>query len=80
MVALEMILVIACAKKEEPKKDDFLGTTKTEKPKKSESRIHVIDDSRNTLYEIIEVDGHEYLTSYHGGIIHLESCPCKKKL
>lgn len=27
---------------------------------------------------IIEVDGHEYLTNHRGGIIHLESCSCKK--
>jgi len=44
------------------------------------SRIHVIEGSSMTLYQIIEVDGHEYLTNpNHGGFIHLESCPCKNK-
>ena len=29
-------------------------------------------------YQIIEVDEHEYLVSIDGGMIHLESCRCKK--
>lgn len=81
MIALEMILVIACSvKKEEPQKDDFLALPKTEKVK-PESRIHVIDGSNWSYYNIIEVDGHQYLcNTVKGGIVHLESCPCKKKL
>lgn len=83
IIALEMILVIACSVKKEEPKDDFLGT-KTEEPKKKEepkTRIHVIDYGVWSYYQIIEVDGHEYLcNNVKGGIIHLESCPCKKKL
>jgi hypothetical protein len=43
------------------------------------SRIHVIEGSSMTLYQIVEVDGHEYISRYEGGITHLESCPCKSK-
>jgi uncharacterized protein YcfL len=43
------------------------------------SRIHVIESSFAASTHIVEVDGHEYLVNYHGGIVHLESCPCKNK-
>lgn len=39
---LNTVLIVACARKEEPKKDDFLGT-KTEEKKKDETRVKVID-------------------------------------
>jgi hypothetical protein len=45
------------------------------------SRIKIVEKlygSYSTLC-IIEVDGHEYLSTYEGGIIHLESCKCKNK-
>jgi uncharacterized lipoprotein YajG len=41
-------------------------------------RIHVLEGSSLTLFMIIEVDGHQYLSRGDGGIVHLESCPCKK--
>lgn len=34
------------------------------------------NDTRWT-YEIIEFEEHRYMSTYQGGIIHLESCPCK---
>jgi hypothetical protein len=34
----------------------------------------------NGSYEIIEVDSHLYLNCYRGGIVHMESCPCKRTL
>jgi hypothetical protein len=81
-MVLETILIIGCIRKVEPKKDDFLGTT-TEEPKKEEkqkTKIHIIDDGGWTQYQIVEVDGHLYLcNAAHGGIAHLESCPCKSK-
>jgi hypothetical protein len=57
-----------------------------EQPK---SRINVIESidyncgSNNKYrtfhrYQILEIDGHLYLTNSSGGIVHLESCPCKK--
>lgn len=32
-----------------------------------------------TLINEVEYEGHKYLSVYHGGIIHSESCPCKKE-
>ena len=50
--------------------------TETNEP----TRIHIIEGNAWTYFQIIEVDGHEYLSnSNHGGIVHLESCPCKTK-
>lgn len=43
------------------------------------TRIHRIETSKDAACNIIEVDGHEYLVSWHGGAVHLESCPCKNK-
>jgi len=74
---MAVVLLFGCIKKIEPK-DDFLGTTKTEE--KKPERIQIVDDGRWTQYQIVEVDGHLYLcNAAHGGIVHLESCPCKKK-
>jgi hypothetical protein len=42
-------------------------------------RIHPIEYNFRTGLFIVEVDGHQYLTSEDGGIYHLESCPCKNK-
>jgi hypothetical protein len=48
---------------------------------KTESRIKEIESKYigNVSYTILEVDGHLYLSQFRGGIIHLESCPCKNK-
>jgi hypothetical protein len=35
--------------------------------------------TKYSCYEIIEVYGHQYLSNYQGGIVHMESCPCKNK-
>ncbi len=45
-----------------------------------ESRIIGIEETiyEGSSYQIIEVDGHQYISRYSGGIVHLESCPCKK--
>ncbi len=71
-------VLFACSNKE-TKKDDFLGTTKI-KEEKPKTKIHLIDDGGCTSYQIIEVDGHQYLcNNVKGGLVHLESCPCKTK-
>lgn len=68
MLFLTLVLLYGCCdtidKKEEPPK-----------------RIRIIETATFiSSYEIIEVDGHQYLTiANHGGIIHLESCPCKNR-
>jgi hypothetical protein len=78
LVLLALVTLFACARKEEPKKDDFLGTTGE---KEQPSRIKVLEGQIGwSAFQIIEVDGHQYLAnSNHGGFIHLESCPCKTK-
>jgi hypothetical protein len=77
MLILNTVCLACSMRKEESKKDDFLNTVKTEEPK--DSRIKIIEGSQWTLYQIVEVDGHQYLcNAAHGGMIHLESCPCKK--
>jgi hypothetical protein len=45
--------------------------------KKLTDRIKEIEHS--SVYRIIEIDGHQYMTSSYGGICHLESCPCLGK-
>jgi hypothetical protein len=47
---------------------------------KTEGRIKIIEDCNCSIdnYAIIEVDDHLYLSNLRGGLIHLESCPCKK--
>lgn len=77
-----MMGIISCSKAKE-KNDNFLnvsiGTSDTQTEKK-ETRIHVIDDGGWTWYQIVEVDGHQYLSNNtKGGMVHLESCPCKTK-
>lgn len=42
-------------------------------------RINIIEGSSFTLFMIVEVDGHQYLSRTDAGIVHLESCPCKTK-
>jgi hypothetical protein len=39
-------------------------------------RIQVIANTgfSSSTFTIVKVDGHEYLSAYNGGIIHLNSC------
>lgn len=77
LVLVALVTLFACVRKEEPKKDNFLGTTEE---KEQTSRINVIEGGGFTTWQILEVDGHQYLANgQHGGFIHLESCPCKTK-
>jgi hypothetical protein len=45
----------------------------------SSERCKLIDNGGSTLLYIYKVDNHEYIVNLRGGIIHSESCPCKKK-
>ena len=77
LVLLALVTLFACVRKEEPKKDNFLETTEE---KEQSPRIKVLEGGGFTTWQIIEVDGHQYLANgQHGGIVHLESCPCKTK-
>lgn len=54
--------------------------TNNQKIQKDTDRIKTICTYYGySTYEIIEADGHLYLSTYSGGIIHMESCTCKSK-
>jgi hypothetical protein len=55
------------------------GNGDTEGATEHTRRIKVVEHQGLGNHAIIEIDGHEYLTNYHGGIIHLESCKCNTK-
>ena len=40
-------------------------------------RINLIEEKRGVY--IIEVDNHLYVSTVRGGIVHIESCPCKTR-
>lgn len=79
MFAMLVVLLSSCkyfiAKEEKP---DFLKVPDVSAP--VAKRIKIIEGNSLTTYQIVEVDGHQYLTNpSNGGFIHLESCPCKSK-
>jgi hypothetical protein len=81
MLFAVMIILTACESKSGKlsKNDDFSNST-TIKEDETPSRIKVIEGSSWKYFWIIEVDGHQYLANANnGGIVHLESCPCKTK-
>ena len=51
-------------------------TKQNEKP--VHERVNMVDWSPQTLLIIYEVDGHQYIANVNGGLVHSESCPCKK--
>ncbi|MFA5366302.1 MAG: hypothetical protein WC333_00065 [Dehalococcoidia bacterium] len=87
-------IVVSCSQ-EENTRDDARGKQKKEFPKykieeQPESRIKVVEsidrdcgcNNNNATfhhYQVLEMDGHLYLANSGGGIVHLESCPCKIK-
>jgi hypothetical protein len=80
-----LIFIISCAQDDsrenarnrQNEKESGPATVETtvEKP----PRIRTVTDCGFCSYRIINVDGHEYLSYDQGGIIHLESCPCKTR-
>lgn len=80
MFAMIVILLSSCSRKKIEPKDDFLTVHETPTKTETSARIKIIEGSQWTFYQIVEVDGHQYLANgNHGGFIHLESCPCKSK-
>lgn len=75
LVFVSLVLLMACSAKEEKKTDVSINTPKIEEPQ----RIKILETKVKgyVVVSIIEVDGHQYLSNYHGGVYHLESCPCK---
>ena len=74
-IILFVITLVSCESRHSNSITKELSTNKEE----ITTRIHVIEGTSFTRYRILEVDGHEYLSGYEGGIVHLESCPCKNK-
>lgn len=65
-----MISVVSC----KPKDSAEVAAKKAELQNEVNNRIKVKGyfSSPTTYYEIVEVDGQEYLTNSHGGIIRIE--------
>lgn len=81
---LAVLMLTSCVAREDvQKKDDFLNVSVSvsDQPKAEESRIKLIDENHlgSRTFYIIEVDGHQYLSQYEGGFVHLESCKCKNQ-
>lgn len=78
-IGILMMVGFSCARQSKDKDNNYLETgykiTKDNVPE----RIHPLEFNFRTNLSIVEVDGHEYLVEYEGGIYHLESCPCKNK-
>lgn len=73
-ILILLAMLTACGPSmEEQKKIEHLNNTKS-------ARFKVIDEFQGySHFEIVEVDGHLYLSTYNGGIVHMESCSCKSK-
>lgn len=51
---------------------------KAEQAPEKPARCELVDDGGSTMLYIYRVDNHEYIATNHGGILHSESCPCRK--
>jgi hypothetical protein len=71
-VAVVSMLVYFITSK--PKEEIHIKKEMTDKPVE---RINLIEEKRGVY--IIEVDNHLYVSTVQGGIIHMESCPCKTR-
>jgi len=69
-----VLLVLGFMKNPDGKSEPFISKVE------QTTRIKVIETTyiNGNKYTIIEVDGHEYIST-EGGTIHSESCPCKNK-
>jgi hypothetical protein len=84
-------LFLACSHEETIQRKDGRKTAQSRQTKEQpEPRIKVVEsiehdcgcnDNHATFhrYQILEIDGHQYLANSGGGIVHLESCQCKKQ-
>jgi hypothetical protein len=69
-----VLLVLGFMKNPNEKSEPFIQKVE------QSHRIKLIETTilEHHRYSIIEVDGHEYIST-EGGTIHSESCPCKNK-
>ena len=73
-ISLLLMSCANCTEKNEEKNENVIDQTSTNAIKV----IKVNQKCTRFAYEIIEFEGHMYLSSYDCGLLHLESCPCKK--
>jgi len=61
--------------------DENSRNVKTQEEVEPPSRIKCIERTiiSGDYLSLVDVDGHLYLVTGDGGIIHAESCPCKQK-
>lgn len=81
LVVLSIILFSSCRDGES---GSCINTAKADSDNiNSSDRVILKSDvyfhNRNSYhYQILEIDGHEYLSNTEGGQLHLESCICKQ--
>ena len=78
LMLFAMIIALTACESKSGKLSHYENYKSTEK---SEPRIKSVyhETGVNGSHEILEVEGHLYLSNYHGGIVHMGSCPCKTK-
>lgn len=79
LVFLMIMFMLAACESKSGKLSHYKNRQPVEKPEPRIKNVYS-EYGTNGSYEIIKVDGHLYLNSYRGGLVHMESCPCKKTL
>jgi hypothetical protein len=77
IIAGILILTTSCV--QTPQESQQVGEPITPVVEEKAERVTLVDNGGTTLLYIYKVDGHEYIASSKGGIIHSESCPCKNQ-
>lgn len=55
----------------------LLGCSEEQKQQEqTQPLISALTHYNQSVYQF-EFEGHKYLTAYHGGMVHVESCQCK---
>lgn len=74
VILIALIALVSC--RQAPQVTHQVGESLPSAPDK----IERVFNHPNYFYEIIKVEGHLYLCNQKGGIVHMESCPCKTNL
>ena len=75
------LVTLSCACSQRPQDTQSVGDIVSVPPTPvTPERIVLVNHGGQTLLYIYKIDGHEYIASTRGGIIHSESCPCKTNL
>lgn len=78
LLIFALVIVTSCTQK--PQTTQQVGDPITPTEEQKAEKIELVYSSQHYYYEIIKVDGHLYLCNQKGGIVHMESCPCKTNL